>query len=196
MATKSVATKKRGAPKSRPLTIYDAERYFDAEFTHDEEMELRRRIMDECGIPNDFQGRAWMMVTEMQTRNEICRALGSCPPDGAYIHICRQLEIDYKAFAKNEPKLPIEPFYQFVERQFPRFRPAKNKMQLEVQTHHIQGAFSEWLESACPASGCKKSEHWLWGCSDRFERVDYKAAATRIWERNAARPKLTLVHSA
>jgi len=199
MNAKTTATRaKRKAISAPAPTIYDGDKYFDAKFTSDECLALGSRIMDECGINNDFQGRGWLMTTIMEAGWELDRKLGmsygSRPHEWAYIHICRQLEIDYHSFAKNEPKLPIDAFYRVVERKFPQFKPAKNRMQLDVQTHHIHMAFLDWVESACPATGCQKSEHWLWGCSDRFEKPDYDAVVKRIWEHNAARPKLTLVH--
>jgi hypothetical protein len=129
---------------------------------------------------------------------ELGRKLGlgdMAPLDWVSIHMCRELEIDYKSFAKNVPKLPIEPFYQFVASRFPRFRPTSNKMRLDVQQHHMHLAFIDWIDAECERIACPKSYHGL-GCEDRYEKPDYTAAVQRVWKHNASRPKLTLVHSA
>lgn len=188
----------RKAAEARPPTIYDGDKYFDAKFTWDERLVLGDRIISECGMEDGFSGRAWLSSTTMNAMREISRTLGtsfdSCRLDWAYIHICRQLEIDYKSFAKNVPKLPIEPFYAFVEKRFPRLKATDNKMRLDVQKHHMHLAFIDWVDAECQRIACPKSYHGL-GCEDRYEKPDYLTAVQRVWKHNAARPKLTLVHS-
>lgn len=192
---------KRTARRERPLTIHDGERYFDARFSEEEREELRERIVQECGFAERRSGFWQMDKLLRDAETEIMHALNlyPVPGDWTHIHVCRQLEIDYKSFAKNVPKLPIEPFYKFVESRFPHFKPAKNKMQRDVQKQHIHLAFIDWIDSMCPENGCKRSHHGF-SCWDRFEKADYLVAAMRIWEFNAKRPKfkvspLRLVHS-
>jgi len=196
MAKKSIPN----AAQTRRLTIYDGEKYFDATFSEDERDEIRERIISECGFADRTRGmmKAWDLLRDAET--EIMNALDiyPVPVDWQHIHVCKELEIDYRRFAKNEQKRPIEPFYLFVERQFPHFKPARNAMQLDVQTQHIHLAFIDWIDDACPRHGCQKSSHG-WGCWDRFEKADYKEAARRIWNHNQGRAKfgpLKLVHSA
>ena len=195
----SKKTRKTKAEATR-LTIYDRESYFDATFSVDERREIRNRIILECGFSDSFHGitKAFDLLRRAET--EIMKALNMypVPSDWEHIHVCRQLEIDYKSFAKNVPKLPIEPFYQFVEPLFSHFKPAKNAMQLEVQTQHIHLAFIDWIDFTCPKHGCTKDDHGF-GCWDRFEKSDYERAARRICAHNGRRKKfqpLRLVHSA
>ncbi len=188
---------KRKAAKARPPTIYDGDKYFDAKFTQDELWELDRRILAECGFENDREGSTWLYMQWITLGSELGRKLGSgymVSREWVTIHMCRELEIDYKSFAKNVPKLSIEPFYAFVERQFPRLKPTDNKLRLDVQKHHMHLAFIDWIDAECQRIACPKSYHGL-GCEDRYEKPDYLTALQRIWKHNAARPKLTLAHS-
>ena len=186
--------KKRAPP--RPLTIYDGEKYFDAKFSAEEREQIRERIADECGPPMEgiygYIGinRAHDLLRDAET--EIMNALNvyPVPSDWKHIHVCRQLEIDYKSFARNIPKLPIEPFYRFVEPLFPHFKPARNAMQLKVQTGQIHHAFVDWIDEVCPQIGCAKSSHG-WTCWDRFEKASYEVAAERICAHNLRRTKFT-----
>lgn len=179
-------------------TIYDVDKYFDAEFTWDERFALEDRILDECEMERD-RYRTWISASITNAMWDISKALGmshsSCPIDWAYIHICRQLEIDYKSFAKNEPKLPIESFYRFVESRFPRFKPTDSEMRLSSQRHHMHVAFIDWVDAECQRTECPKSYHGI-ACEDRYEEPDYAIAVQRVWKHNASRAKLTLVHSA
>ena len=202
MTTKNVASistgKRRKATKARPVTIYDGEKYFDAKFTQDELFELDRRILAECGFDNDSSGRGWLTSKWITLGSELGQKLGlgdMASREWTTIHMCRELEIDYKSFAKNVPKLAIEPFYQFVASRFPRLKPTSNKMRLDVQQHHMRLAFIDWIDAECERIACPKSYHGL-GCEDRYEKPDYLTAVQRVWQHNAARAKLTLVHSA
>ena len=199
------ARKRKSIAPARPLTIYDREKYFDATFSEEERKMLRRRIEDETGlIGKGHHGDRFLAICKCgkllrDAKTEIMNALRMypVPADWTHIHVCKQLEIEYKSFAKNVPKLPIEPFYKFVEPLFPHFKPAKNKMQLEIQTHNVHLAFIDWIDEACVKAGCLKSSH-SWACWDRFEERSYEAAAERIWAHNARRQKfspLRLVHS-
>lgn len=192
-APKKDQRRTRKSAGARPLTIYDGEKYFDATFSDEETFELNRYILEMCGIEGDSM---WLFIKRQEVDRELCRKLGmsSIPYDWATIHICRELEIDYKSFAKNEPKLSIEPFYQFIESRFPEFKEARNKMQLDVQTRQIWTAFIDWTDAECETARCPRSYHGF--CRDRYEQPDLELAAQRIWKHNASRPKLTLVHSA
>jgi len=196
-------TTKRGKRKvamSRPPTIYDGDKYFDAKFTADELRELDERILAECGFEADEDhrdGHSWLYAQWITLGADLGLKLGlrggMASREWVTIHMCRELEIDYKSFAKNVPKLPIEPFYAFVEKQFPRLKPTDNEMRLDVQKHHMHLAFIDWIDAECQRIACPKSYHGL-GCEDRYEKPDYLTALQRIWKHNAARPKLTLVH--
>ena len=196
------AVSNRAAAKSsatRPPTIYDREKYFDVKLSQNECSEIQNRIIAEMGLKRPSAGISRTFDLLHAAETEIMNALNMYPVpwDWQHIHVCRQLEIDYKSFAKNVPKLPIEPFYRFVEPLFPHFKAAKNKMQLSIQTQHAHLAFIDWIDQVCPENGCKKSSHG-YGCWDTFEKVDYEQAAKRICAHNAARPKFTplrLVHS-
>jgi hypothetical protein len=197
MNAKGNGGKKRKIAKVRPVTIYDGDKYFDVKFSEAERRELKRHIAAAYGCHDEIMGPYFLWG---RTNRELCHALNdwSIPEDWAYIHICRQLEIDYKAFAKNVPKLPIEPFYRFVESRFRDFRPAKNKLQLDIQTRQIYSAFYKWIEAQCESAGCAEPYHDH-VCQDRYERLDCETAAKRIWEHNRthpAFPALKLVHSA
>lgn len=196
-AQRSRGRKKQAPPATRPPTIYDGERYFDATFTADEMRELDARILAECGFANDKAGRSWLFCKSMLLGGELAAALGRgyVGHHEVAIHMCRELEIDYKSFVKNEPKLPIEPFYQFVASRFPRLKPTSNKMRLDVQQDHMHLAFIDWVDAECERNACPKSYHGS-GCEDRYEKPDYAIAVQRVWKHNAARAKLTLVHSA
>lgn len=197
-APKKDQRRTRKSAGARPLTIYDGEKYFDAKFTHDELLELDNRILAECGYENDYQGRGFLLYQRLNVAHELGRKLGlggMAPLDWVSIHMCRELEIDYKSFAKNVPKLPIEPFYRFVASRFPRLKPTSNELRLDVQRHHMHLAFIDWIDGECQRIACPKSYHGL-GCEDRYEKPDYSIALQRVWKHNAARPKLMLVHSA
>jgi len=188
---------KRKAAKARPPTIYDGDKYFDAKFTQDELWELERRILAECGFEDDFNGRSWLTTQWITLGHELGRKLGlsdMASIERVTIYMCRELEIDYKSFAKNIPKLPIEPFYRFVASRFPHFKPANNKMRLDVQLTHLRSAFVDWVEAECQRTSCPKSYHGS-GCEDRYEQPNYMTALQRVYKHNAERPKLTLVHS-
>jgi len=194
--TKRSPGTKRKATKTPAATIYDGEKYFDAKFSEAERRKLKYEIAVAYGC-EQFMGVYFLW---QRTNDELCRALHNwnLPEDWAYIHICRQLEIDYRAFAKNVPKLPIEPFYRFVESRFKGFKPAKNKLQLDIQTRQIHGAFDEWIKTQCESTGCAEPYHDS-VCRDRYERLNCETAAKRIWEYNrthVAYPALKLVHSA
>lgn len=191
-------SQKRKVTSARALTIYDGDKYFDAKFTEDELYELEERILAECGFEEGYGGSSWMTVQWITLGSELGRKLGlrdMASREMVAIHMCRELEIDYKSFAKNTPKLPIEPFYKFVEPRFPRFKPTDIKMRLDVQKHHMHLAFIDWIDAECERIACPKSYHGL-GCEDRYEKPDYLTALQRVYKHNAERPKLTLVHSA
>ena len=188
---------KRKVTKAQPLTIYDGDKYFDAKFTFDEMRKLRDRIVVEAGFDDKDEGRSWLSTHLILLSSDLGARLGigRASHEMAVIHMCRELEIDYKSFAENAPKLPIEPFYQFVASRFPRLKPTSNEMRLDVQQHHMHLAFIDWIDAECEKIACPKSYHGL-GCEDRYEEPDYMTAVQRVWKYNAARPKLTLVHSA
>jgi|SRR5579875_301230 len=189
-------TRTRKAATPQPPTIYDGEKYFDAKFTDDELFKLDERILAECGFANDQAGFRWLSMQWINLGCELGRKLGTgmVSREWVTIHMCRELEIDYKSFAKNVPKLPIEPFYRFIESRFPHFKQTSNKMRLEVQEHHMHLAFIDWVDAECERIGCSKSYHGL-GCGERYEKPDYSTAVQRVWKHNAARPKLTLAYS-
>ena len=198
----SGARKTRKPKIARPLTIYDREKYFDATFSAIERDQIRQRIAMECGFePGHLLSitKPFDLIRDAET--EIMNALNMypVPDDWLHIHVCRQLEIDYKSFAKNVPKLPIEPFYKFVEPLFPHFKAAKNAMQLDIQTHHMHLAFIDWVNETCGKHGCKRSHH-SFACWDRFEKRSYEEAVRRVCAHNERREKFTnsplrLVHS-
>lgn len=197
MSAQKSGARKRTAAAPRQPTIYDGEKYFDAKFTKDELDELSERILDECGFANDRDGRYWLLTQWIILGGQLGEMLGTgyVGHEKVTIYLCRELEIDYKSFAKNVPKLPIEPFYRFIEPRFPRLKPTYNKMRLDVQEHHVHLAFIDWIDAECERTACPKSYHGS-GCEDRYEKPDYAIAVQRVWKHNAARPKLTLVHSA
>lgn len=180
------------------LTIHDREKYFDTTLSQKEIEEIMDRIAVEF---DDCRGlaMAYQLINEAEIEIQNALKMDTVPYAWCCIHACRQLEIDYKAFAKNNPRLPIEPFYNFVEPLFPQFKQANNKIQLSVQTKQIHVAFVDWVDEACAQHGCTKSHHGP-GCWDRFEKADYAEAASRISAHNVRRAKFTasplrLVHS-
>lgn len=191
-------SQKRKAISVPAPTIYDGEKYFDAKFTEDELWELDERILAECGFVDDERaGRSWLYCQWITLGGEIGRKLGMgmVSREWVTIHMCRELEIDYKSFAKNVPKLPLEPFYRCIESRFPHFKPTNSKVRLDAQKQCLHLAFIDWIDAECARIACPKSYHGL-GCEDRYEKPDYVTAVQRVWKHNAARPKLTLVHSA
>ena len=117
-------SKKRARTKP-PLNMYDGPKYFDAKFTSEEREQLLDQIVEVSGI--DFQN--YFFTLQRPTEKEICRVLDAIGwgkledlYDYVLIKLCRDLEIDYKSFAKNEPKLPLDRFIAFAKREFPKSR--------------------------------------------------------------------------
>jgi len=196
--TRKKQTAARAKPAPRSLTIYDREKYFDATFSAEERDMIRARIMAETGFEDRYKAirKAFDLVEKAETELEDRLNMYPVPPDWTYIHLCKQLEIDYKSFERNIPKLPIEPFYVFVAPLFPQFKPVTNKYQISIQTNHLHLAFIDWIDEVC---ACGRSFHGF-ACWDRFEHVSYEEGARRIWEFNARRQKFTssplrIVHS-
>jgi len=108
--------------------------------------------------------------------------------DYALIHICRQLQVDYKSFAKNLPKLPIDGFIASAKLAFPEFRRPRNKVEFKIQEHKLHLLWCDWHGEECARTGCKNEHHWL--CSDRFAKRDYPAILQEIAAHNERRPKL------
>lgn len=190
---------KKNVMADRPFTMRDPDRYFDATFSAEERQEIMERITAECSLPGRDGARfaeisqAFDLLRDAETEIMNALHLYPVPDDWAYIHVCRQLEIDYKSFAKYVPKAPIEPFYLFVAPLFPHFKPAVNAMQLSIQTRHVHLAFVDWIDQACPDHGCMKTSHGS-TCWDRFEKADYETAAQRVWAHNERRKKFTPLH--
>lgn len=193
-------SQKRKATGAGAPTIHDGDKYFDAEFTEDELQALEERILVECGFQDDEddrRGHSWLYTQWITLGWELGRKLGlntMVSHEWVTIHMCRELEIDYKSFAKNVPKLSIEPFYMAIKSRFPYFKETNNEMRLKAQKHHMHLAFIDWIDAECERIACPKSYHGL-GCGERYEDPDYMTAVRRVWKHNAARPKLTLVHS-
>jgi len=206
-------TRKPRKPKvERPPTIWDHSKYFDATFTSVERAALRDRLVIVCGYekPGDrkYIGRlAWENQIFEPAQDEIWPALRAAGLDAdrdlygriadcTLIHLCRQLEVDYKSFAQNVPKLPIAEFVSAAKSAFPDFRQPRNNVERRIQEHKLHVLWCDWHKEACPRTGCERESHWL--CDDRFEERNYPAILKQIAAYNEIRPKyapLRLVHS-
>ena len=183
--------------QDRQLTIYDKDKFFDAQFTHSERAEIKGRVREATGM--DHLEAEFNLFSPV--RREIQKALRSMSwgcnerlEDYMLIKICRDLEIDYKSVAKNEPKLPIDAFVDFAKRMFPQFRRARNTTVRLVQERELWKAWVDWRERACVQTGCHKEDHWL--CSDRFVEPDLNKIADEVADYNATRPRLVVDSSA
>ncbi len=205
---------KRTVPRrtKRALTVWDGDKYFDATFTSKERSELRDKLMDICGygstprIPfGNFTGFefeierpaedvVWPVFTRQGLTYDRNRDKLS---DYALIHICRELGVDYHAFAAYVPRLPIEGFIAYAKRCFPDFKIARNKIERTIQEHKLHLAWVDWMPDECTRNGCEADSHWL--CHDRFEERDYPTILLEIAKHNETRPKFAppkLVYSA
>jgi hypothetical protein len=202
--------KPRKTKAVRPLTIWDYEKYFDATFTAAERKALEDRLVIVCGFrKNDDEhasicAMAWDHQIFRPAQEEIwpaLRAAGLDPNRDLYeriadctlIHLCRQLEIDYKSFAHNVPKLPIAGFIAAAKSAFPEFRRPRNNTERRIQEHKLHGLWCDWHVEACPRTGCRNESHWL--CDDRFAERDYPAILEEVARYNETRPKMQLVYS-
>lgn len=202
MARKSI----QKATQAHPLTIRDGRKYFDAKFTGEERDALRKRLMEICGYGPETDCSSIKVHDYLGFEHDILRPAeeeiwpafraqgldyhrdGGRFCDYALIHICRQLEIDYKAFAKNEPELSIEGFIAFAKRAFPEFRRPRNKIEFKIQEHKLHLLWCDWHSEECARTGCTKTGHWL--CLDRFANRDYAAILKQIAKHNETRPRL------
>jgi hypothetical protein len=201
-AKKSTRTK-----TSHPLTVWDGDKYFDARFNDEERQILRKKLMVVCGYGNSRLGipdrLGFEFDIERPARREVRPALLAsgldCDRqegrfmDCALIHISRQLEIDYKSFAKNVPKLPIDGFISSAKRAFPEFMKPRNNLEFKIQEHKLHVLWCDWHDEECVRTGCTKESHWL--CSDRFVERDYEAILDEVAKYNKTRPKLVCATS-
>ena len=183
--------KRRVARLPKQLTVYDKEKYFDAKFTANEREQLREKIFDVVGEDDAFRRFCFFRSVE----NEVIKFMGSMGwgkyeqlQDFVLIKVCRDLEIEYKSFAKNEPKLPIAGFIELSKRTFTDFRAARNSTTRTLQGNKLWSLFCDWRDRECHRTGCKREDHWL--CRDRFERPDLEAIAASIADNNATRSQM------
>jgi len=193
-----------------PVTMWDGPKYFDAVFTDEERIQLREKLMDVCGFGARRNGYrnyvGFEHDIEYPAQDEVWKAFCSFGftyekdsdklRDYALIHVCRQLEIDYKQFAKNAPKLSIDGFIASAKMAFPDFKRPRNKVELKIQEHKLHQLWCDWQDDECVRTKCVKESHWL--CSDRYAARDYDAILGEIARYNMGRPKfepLRLVHS-
>lgn len=197
------AADKRRRKVSKPLTIWDGDKYFDAKFTENERGDLRDRLMDVCGygkadglIGRNFMGFEYDIERPAQdvVWPAFCaqgltyeRDHGRLS-DYALIHICRELQIEYKTFARNAPKLPIDGFIECAKRSFPEFKRPRNKIEAKIQHHKLYALWVDWLDEECPRLGCSCEHHWQ--CHDRFVERDHRQIIAAIAAYNETRPKL------
>jgi hypothetical protein len=169
--------------------MLNTEGYFDAKFNDAERMLLRVRILVATGIsPLAFADD----VLE-PAEQEIRAALGYWPAperlrDWRLIHAAKQLGIDYKSFALNEPKLPLDDFIAAAQRALPDLLPGNGTLAKSVNGHRVWCAFVDWVNANCP---CGNERHTF--CRDRFEPVDRHLIAAKIQKYNETRPKLFVV---
>lgn len=204
--------RKKAQPKmERPLTIFDGDKYFDVAFSTRERMALERKLEDHCGYgadswPPESSRRRFGIGDHMGFERDILHPAEEVvwpvfveqgytyeqdyPRLRSYalIHICRELGIDYRSFAKNMPKLSIAGFIEHAKRSCPEFRVPRNKVEQAIQEHKLRAVWSDWMEVECERTGCTCDSHWL--CNDRFEHCDYAAIMKCIAEFNQTRPKL------
>jgi len=180
---------RKAAPKaSGELTLSRATiaEYFDVTLTNAEAQELGDRLREVTGLSRlSF----WHSVEDPAAR-EIERLVGyqDLPNGSTLVHIARQLGVDHRPYARNEPKISLDPFIAAAKRAFPEFRPAKNAVVRSVQRQKLWSAFVDWQDENCP---CGDQHHTF--CSDRFEKLDLDGVALTIARYNETRPKLRLV---
>jgi hypothetical protein len=194
MATGSKSKKIRPGKITKKPTIWDGDRYFDATFTANEFEALRRKLMDVCGYDNYISFEYDIFRPAEEAVWPVFKAQGldyerdnSKLCDYALIYICKQLGVEYRSFAANAPKLPIDGFIERAKRLFPEFRHPRNAIELKIQEHKLHGAWVDWQDEECRRTGCTCESHWL--CSDRFVDCDYAAILRQIAEYNQDRPK-------
>lgn len=200
-----MAKRKVTREATRPPTIWDGEKYFDATFTALERRALRDKLIDVCGygagnycgferaIEGPAQDTVWPVFVAEGFEYERDHAR-LC--DYALIHVCRELGIDYKSFAANVPKLSIAGFIECAKRAFPDFKRPRNKIEATIQEHKLHLLWCDWHEEECARTGCTCKHHWL--CGDRFAMRDYPAILEQVAAHNRTRPRfapLKLVHS-
>jgi hypothetical protein len=200
-ATRTIAKKKVTRKVTRPPTIWDGDRYFDATFTAKERLVLQHKLVDICGYGANERRRSNLIGFDYEifrpAQDAIWAAFRAqgleyerdharlC--DWTYIHICRELGFDYRGFAANVPKLPIDGFIECAKRCFPEFKSARNKIERTIQEHKLHAAWTDWMDEECVRTGCTCDSHWL--CSDRFVDRDYPAILEQIAAYNETRPK-------
>jgi hypothetical protein len=193
-----MARKKAAQVTSRPLTTADGVKYFDATFTAKERETLRRKLMDLCGYRSRPAGHICFERDILQPAEDLVwpafvgagltyDADRDRLDDYTLIHICRELEFDYKAFAANTPKLPIDGFVECAKRAFPEFKHPRNVIETKIQEHKLHALWCDWSGDECVRTGCTCESHWL--CSDRFVKPDYSKIIGQIAEHNETRPK-------
>jgi len=206
MSARKTSMNKPTARKPRALTIWDGAKYFDAEFTNVERSALREKVMDTCGYGEDSRLRRRNYLgfehdIERPAEDQIWPAFCAAGfdydrnrgklHDYALIHICRQLEIDYKRFAQNVPKLPIDGFIAMAKKAFPEFKRPRNNIERKIQEHKLHGLWCDWHDLECQRTGCNCDSHWL--CHDRFAQRDFEGIIDEIAKHNETRPKLVVV---
>jgi len=198
-----MARKKVARPVSKPPTIWDGDRYFDARFTNKEFINLRAKLMEVCGYGprSDRHGGGNYMGFEVDIYRPAedviwpaFKAQGldhrrdhSRLCDYTIIHVCRELGFDYHAFAANAPKLSIDGFIAHAKRAFPEFKQPRKQIERAIQEHKLHAAWIDWMDAECSRTGCACESHWL--CHDRFVDRDYPAILKEIAAYNETRPK-------
>ncbi len=202
-----MAKRKTSPKKERPATKWDGEKYFDATFSAEERRALQDRLMDICGYGPDPSGRGHYLAFEHNifrpAQDEIWAPFQVAGLDYnrdharlcdyTLIHLCRDLQVDYKSFAKNVPKLPIDAFIECAKRAFPEFQKPRNNTERRIQEHRLHMLWCDWRDEEIERTGCcgNQGNHWLC-CSDRFVDPDYPAILEQIAKYNETRPKLRI----
>lgn len=197
-----MTSKRRRKKANEPLSMWDADQYFDATFTEKERSVLRRRLMQVCGygpetcsfggnfvgFDYDIERPAQDSIAAVFTAQGLCyRRDYARFADYGLIHICRELGIDHRSYAANVPKRSIDKFVEFAKRSFPEFKRPRNKIERKIQEHKLHAAWCDWSKEECPRTGCTSDDHWL--CSDRFVDRDYAAIIEQVAVYNETRPK-------
>lgn len=171
----------------RPLTIWDREKYFDATFTSDERSILREKLMNVCGYDADFGLIAFEYDIERPAEKEVWPVFiaegltlerdQDVLETYALIHVARQLRIDYKGYAKNLPKRPIDGFVRLAKETFREFTRPRNTIELKIHQRKLWGLWCEWREMENERTGCGID-------SDFFAKYDWRRG-TAVSERGA-----------
>lgn len=182
--------KRKAAIERAPDMRREHAKFFDATFTSEERSTLRSRIIELTGL-KDYCIADFKLFRPIE--REIGNAIGwsvtrEVLEDYVLIKISRDLEIDYKSFARNKPKLPIDTFLQLAKAKFPEFKKAKSTTVRIVQRDRLWMLWTDWIDLECERRGCENERHWM--CTDKFVAHDLDDIADDIAAYNATRPRL------